>query len=275
MLLYLLGLFLLISLDTTVASYNELQATYAVNVSQASYCVGSVGTWDCKTCNPGVELYDVIENGGVRVLNAFDYEKNLIIVSFRGSSNTMNWLDNLQVSHCNPYQTFSSVSVEKGFYKALSFVREPLYDNIYKMMGMCSQCTLLITGHSLGGALSTLAAFELVHQEQKIRPENIQLITFGSPRVGNDEFKELMQSISKSWRITHYYDIVPHVPEEFLKYIHISQEIWYNEENTKYVECDDLHKEDKSCSDSCAPTKCTSTSDHADYLHTSMGSGGC
>lgn len=46
---------------------------------------------------------------------------------------------------------------------------------------------LVITGHSLGGALSTLAAFDFNNLGIKTN-----LITFGSPRVGNEKFaKEL------------------------------------------------------------------------------------
>ena len=78
-----------------------------------------------------------------------------------------------------------------------------------------------------------------------------------------------------SIRVTHYYDMVPHVPEEFLGYRHISQEVWYNEPNTEYTLCDDENgSEDDNCSNSCSPTKCTSTSDHLDYLQIKMGEGG-
>jgi len=74
-----------------------------------------------------------------------------------------------------------------------------------------------------------------------------------------------------SYRVTHYYDIVPHVPEEFMGYSHISNEIWYNEENSEYTICNDKMDEDDNCSNSCSPTKCTSTSDHLYYLNVTMG----
>jgi len=95
------------------------------------------------------------------------------------------------------------------------------------------------------------------------------------PRVGNEEFAKRFESYPiYSKRVTHYYDIVPHVPEEFMGYRHISQEVWYNEANTKYTLCDDANgAEDDQCSDSCAPTKCTSISDHLEYLQIKMGEG--
>ena len=65
--------------------------------------------------------------------------------------------------------------------------------------------------------------------------------------------------------------MVPHIPQQFLKYDHISQEIWYNEENNNYKLCNDQDNEDPSCSDSCSPMHCTSTSDHMNYMNITMG----
>ena len=102
-----------------------------------------------------------------------------------------------------------------------------------------------------------------------------QHITFGSPRVGNDIFFEYFKTYGiYSKRITHHYDIVPHVPEEFLGYEHVNNEIWYDETNEHFSICDDYMHEDPLCSNSCAPTKCTSTSDHLNYLNISMGNDG-
>ncbi len=77
-----------------------------------------------------------------------------------------------------------------------------------------------------------------------------------------------------SYRITHYYDIVPHVPEEFFNYKHISEEIWYSENNMDYLICQDENKEDSNCSNSCSPLKCTSFDDHLNYMNISMGNDG-
>jgi hypothetical protein len=66
--------------------------------------------------------------------------------------------------------------------------------------------------------------------------------------------------------------MVPHVPEEFMGYLHVSNEVWYNEGNTDFIICDDYNIEDNRCSNSCSPIHCTSTSDHLYYLNVSMGS---
>jgi predicted lipase len=50
------------------------------------------------------------------------------------------------------------------------------------------------TGHSLGGAVASLAAFDIA-RELNISPQRIKLYTFGCPRLGNrafvDEFNKV------------------------------------------------------------------------------------
>ena len=46
-------------------------------------------------------------------------------------------------------------------------------------------------------------------------------------------------------------------------------------ENSQYIVCMMTKMKDDECSNSCAPTKCTSIDDHLNYLNISMGSSGC
>ena len=44
----------------------------------------------------------------------------------------------------------------------------------------------MVTGYSLGGALATIAAADI---KINIKPSNrVRVITFGQPRVGNEDF---------------------------------------------------------------------------------------
>jgi len=75
--------------------------------------------------------------------------------------------------------------------------------------------TILYTGHSLGAALVTLAALDI--SRQLTPSNNIEFYTFGSPRLGNSVFSDYAFSIfpdGKYSRVTHYNDMVPHVPVE-------------------------------------------------------------
>jgi pimeloyl-ACP methyl ester carboxylesterase len=48
------------------------------------------------------------------------------------------------------------------------------------------QSVLYLTGHSLGGAVATLTAARLA--DMGVRPEQLQVVTFGAPAVGNKAF---------------------------------------------------------------------------------------
>jgi hypothetical protein len=67
------------------------------------------------------------------------------------------------------------------------------------------------TGHSLGGALSMLAAYDLTMQFKKITVENY---TYGSPRVGNHGFADLYDAVvPRSYRIVNDRDIITGFPK--------------------------------------------------------------
>jgi len=75
---------------------------------------------------------------------------------------------------------------------------------------------VFFTGHSLGGALATLAA-------SRWNTPTTHLYTFGSPRVGGKKF---IQSFvfGERYRYRNNNDIVTKVPFEILGYKHVSGE---------------------------------------------------
>ena len=260
-----------LSLLLTVScyAYDENLAIYCVNLVQSTYCVSSVDDWVYKTCEPSIILDYVVENSGSKAIQGYDNMTNTIFTSFRGSSNIHNWIENIQIHQIAPYND-SSIKIEEGFFKAYNFIKSEIFINLHELTDKYNTNRLLITGHSLGGAMATIMTYEIFLLGNMYNVN--YLITFGSPRVGNSEFvKDFNKYKVTSYRITHYYDMVPHVPEEFLKYSHISNEIWYNEDNSKFKICNDYLSEDNSCSNSCGPVHCTSTSDHLTYLNMSMG----
>ena len=113
-----------------------------------------------------------------------------------------------------------------------------------------SNCSLLFTGHSLGAAMATMAAADLT-----LEGEESSLFTFGSPRVGNSEFKSWAQGrLSTSMRMRRQLDIVPAIPPRGFgfDYEHVAHEIWNKHadgEPDSYVMCDGSG-EDPNCGDS-------------------------
>ena len=72
-----------------------------------------------------------------------------------------------------------------------------------------------VTGHSLGGAIATLIAENAFGGGR-----TVQLLTLGSPRVGNTDFCHAFDRlILDSVRVVHAYDLIPRVPK--LGYDHV------------------------------------------------------
>lgn len=255
-------------------SYDNLYAKYMGNLSQSTYCVDTMD-WKCLTCMPSIQLYNIIENRGVKLLVGMDDYSGGIFAAFRGSTNTMNWINNMKVQQISPWN--NSVMVDKGFYQDYEYIKSQLYESLYTLSKMYNTSDVVLTGHSMGSVLTMLSAYEII----KFHDFTVKyLITFGSPRLGNMEFVNEMNGFIlkldiKSYRITHENDMVPHLPQNFMDYYHVTNEIWYNEPNTKYIVCNDTSQEDPMCSDSCAPYHCTSISDHLNYLNISFGSDSC
>eukprot|EP00871_Galdieria_phlegrea_P000331 jgi/Galph1/1299/GphlegSOOS_G6073.1 len=93
---------------------------------------------------------------------------------------------------------------------------------------------IYMTGHSLGGALATLAAGELAFRH---RDWNIHMYNFGSPRVGNAEFaNQYNQLVPHSFRIVNDTDIIARIPRSHnFEYFHVGRTVLINQkgESTK------------------------------------------
>lgn len=77
--------------------------------------------------------------------------------------------------------------------------------------------SLFITGHSLGGALATLFAFEAACLQSSEIPTRITCINFASPKVGNIHFSRAIDyleeiGVLRHVRVTNQSDPVPRLP---------------------------------------------------------------
>ncbi len=101
--------------------------------------------------------------------------------------------------------------VHSGFLEAYASVSDRL-DEVLRQQRAPHQ-RVWLAGHSLGGALATLAAAHLPTQDVQ------GLYTFGSPRVGDAAFAEVLPRQSH-YRFVHRNDWVTLVPPEWLGYVH-------------------------------------------------------
>ena len=145
-----------------------------------------------------------------------------INIIFRGSESTYDWLYDLNfLKTCIDKE--NNVYVHKGFYNQLTTNNnhEKLIVLIKELIKYTPNYNINITGHSLGGGLSTLFGYLL----SKEIDNNITVISFASPRVGNYGW---YKSFKKQQNLTHYRfvncnDIVTAFPS--ILYYHVGQPI--------------------------------------------------
>ncbi|MGB0747168.1 MAG: lipase family protein [Magnetospiraceae bacterium] len=109
-----------------------------------------------------------------------------------------------------------NVGVHRGFLAQWEAVRKDVLQMLDTLGAPVYQT--VITGHSLGGAVAILAAFELSCGN---------LVTFGAPRVGDAVFADVMSEITPHHhRFTRGVDIVPLLPPLSFGYRHDCNELY-------------------------------------------------
>lgn len=170
--------------------------------------------------------------------------ENSLVVAFRGSISMINATTNLKIFQTeinnnfwytgdlrfvNPSQEklrFCSTSVHSGFLRSYLAVRKNLISEILEAMNKRNKdCVIFFTGHSLGAALATLCCLEIKCRYQF----EVQIYTFGSPRVGSRAFAQLFNDLMpkrNSFRMVFESDIVTTYPSELTSYKHIDSEVY-------------------------------------------------
>ena len=156
-----------------------------------------------KEFSPDAILFD---RDGTQVYCWID--NNIACVAFRGTEPTQ-WSDikaDLKIRKVKVPTGF----VHRGFKDAL----DEVWEDVLKWLNEQKRESVFFTGHSLGGALATLAA-------SRWNSITTHLYTYGSPRVGGRKFVKSFLS-SDRYRFRNNNDIVTRVPFEILGYKHVS-----------------------------------------------------
>ena len=265
---HILILALLILTSAAYEEYSYDTGLKAMFYSAAAYCnQSSVVHWECgAACNNITGIQGEVITFVNRTTDTFGYVgfngiENEIIVAFKGTRWTdfQNWITNLDYFQA-PYEYAEEAQVHLGFKIAFESVADLMVRAVHPFIDEHPTARVLITGHSLGAALATLGALELKRQFGISHPDNhMHLYTFGSPRMGNQAFADYLNTLygeGTYQRVTHYNDLVPHLPPIPVNFIHGGTEVWYYENSNidlKYVVCPASpfgQSEDLSCSDS-------------------------
>lgn len=131
--------------------------------------------------------------------------KNIGIVAFRGTTNQKDVIDDVSIGITNDRYT--------GFDQRSKVHVHELKNRIEKMK-RSGISEILFTGHSLGGADATIAPVVLGEYYPSLaRSMKFHVITFGSPRPGNQNFSnKFKRTVIFHRRITNSGDPVTNLP---------------------------------------------------------------
>jgi len=135
-----------------------------------------------------------------------------IIVAFRGTSSTTNWISDIIASQTKFKYVKEDCLTHRGFTDIYSTARSQIMSALAKLS---SNKPLYITGHSLGAALATLCAIDVAANTSFNSP---YLFTYGGPRVGDPSFsKAFTKYVRSSYRVANEFDVVTHAPPSIYK----------------------------------------------------------
>ncbi|UZJ56145.1 hypothetical protein CBS101457_005465 [Exobasidium rhododendri] len=215
-----------------------------------------------------------------------------IVVSCQGTNKTDKYsvMNDLQIKLDNADDRFNKCldpdsDIHHGFQETWAHTADEVLTQVLGLLEIFPDSPVLLTGHSLGAAISTI---NYVYLRCSLPQAKVSAIVFGCPRVGDVNFANSVDKLaaSKGNSYTHIVnakDMVPHLPPRALSrnlpgYWRPSGEIWIKESHgMQAVVCPG--QENSHCSDQYH-LKDTHWSDHSGYyfnvnIHGNRRNDGC
>jgi hypothetical protein len=160
-----------------------------------------------------IHYYSSSGRGSLLCYNA----KRIFVVAFRGTYNLENQFNDADCQHVEFLENRPEVKVHNGFQREYKRLFDPtLMREVFDTLLGNPDWQILVTGHSLGAALATLCVADMLHLGNGVRinSERVSLITFGSPRVGNQAFQQWIDGhgFQKNINVKREKDIVVYHP---------------------------------------------------------------
>lgn len=128
-----------------------------------------------------------------------------------------------------------------------------LYNDLNAVIREHSDYKVVVTGHSQGGAMSSIFSTYLCHKKPILKVYNT---TFGSPRVGGETWKLWVNSLKNLtvWRYVLGADIIPSIPVMTMGYRHVGHNMHLDlNQSTKAYFCPSSPQEEEEALDLSHP----------------------
>ncbi|KAF1958607.1 alpha/beta-hydrolase [Byssothecium circinans] len=165
---------------------------------------------------------------------SLDPTNKFIVIAFRGTASIDNWITNINFKEADT-NLCKDCTAHAGFWQSWQDSRKEVLTSVEKLTAANPTFKIVTTGHSLGGAIATLAAADLRTLKYKV-----DLYTYGAPKVAGSTLSTYITKQGNNYRVTHYNDIVPQVPPMFMNFVHISPEYYIKTKNFKIVTAGDI-----------------------------------
>jgi triacylglycerol lipase len=189
---------------------NYKLALFLMGVCHQTYCqfVSPVNKFVVPRGYRCVSVFNAAAYGSKReIFGTIIESDHNIIIAFRGTISKADTISDFIASQMSFPWVLKAGKTHRGFTNIYSSARQ----QIITALRQCSpDKKLLITGHSLGGALATLCALDIACNTIFTTP---YVYTFAAPRVGDPIFAAFYnQKIIHNHRIVIDHDLIPYVP---------------------------------------------------------------
>jgi len=295
------SLFLLfLAVNLAYAGYDPEQGREYASASALAYCNGdTLHSWNCGApCQAlgGYQYYfsqqfkcDNLANLAFSMI--FNPSSKRFVTTFRGTNSLQELIGEVKEGGAMGYslEHIANALVDDYFFEHyVNYMKDTFLQKIQEAHAAFPGYKFVFTGHSLGAAFTTLAAFDAV--DSNIIPRDQAVVyNYGSPRVGNYALAQAINAaLPEIYRVVHWNDMVPHVPPcsplllehcsnpsdsqnplvAFWHAWHVNQQIFYNSDHSSYQVCE---AEDPNCANQF-PLVLGSIPAHLTYVGVSMSS---
>ena len=197
-------------------------------------CINAKGGKDGPVRNVFTEVFQFKKKNVEGHIGIFG---DKLYVVFESTDSKLDWKDNFkfqQKSMYNAGRYGKRVRVHAGFRRQAHIIADPVYIMVRNVLKEYNLSKIIVTGHSLGGAIATICALDFY---DRLITEDIEVawVSGGSPRVGNRHFAKVFnKKIRTKYRFQYKQDLVCGLPPVLMGYWHVDRLVrlgkwkWYD-----------------------------------------------